>query len=91
MARPIGSKDKVTCSQKVARLGIGAVFLCLLQAALSQQRAVAASYVSPARHWDSALNGLFDSATNDKKEGSAPRRALKGFGKFSNPDFPTKK
>jgi IS5 family transposase len=50
----------------IARLGIGAVFLRLLQAALSQQRAIGRSYSTIGRSWMTSVIKLLESAAVKK-------------------------
>jgi len=63
--------DSISCAagynlrwllRAIARLGIGDVFLRLLQAALSQPRAIGASYGSQGRAWTGGVSNWFGTA-----------------------------
>lgn len=58
----------------IARLGIGAVFLRLLQAALAQQRAMATPYGAPGGAWTARVRDCLDSTTIVRKSIFGPAR-----------------
>jgi len=57
----------------IARLGIEALFLRLLQAALSQQRAIEAPYGTPARSWTTRVGNWLASGFVKKADFATPR------------------